>query len=129
MMELKLELGDGDDKVVSLTMFRANREERERISGSKVIGFGGVSERPNYCRHQRVTMDTTLAELVCDQCNQRLNPIEWLANLVEHWHHIQRAIQRWNDSYDRAKAAEASLELRSRTKCQHCKQMTRIRGL
>lgn len=127
MKELTMVLGEGDDKVVSLSLFKANREERKRVSETRIVGFGGSTDPKHRCQHQQVEVDTTLAELTCQQCSSKLNAIEWIANLVEHWHFIQHAIQSWHDSYTRAKALEAAVDLKTRTKCQHCEKLTKVR--
>lgn len=126
--ETKFELGDGEEKVVSLTLFRANRERRESSNNLKVTAFGVTTQEKQRCLHRQVSLDTTHAELKCDTCEMRLNPIEWISNLVDEWHYIQRGITRWHDARRAAKAEQGALELKQRAKCQHCGKMTRVRG-
>jgi len=72
------------------------------------------------CAHNKVTVDTTLAELVCDDCKVRLNPIEYIAGLIDHWHRVeQRAAA--------AREAVKLLDAKQKCRCDHCGKMTRVR--
>jgi hypothetical protein len=127
MKETKMVLGDGDEKVVCITVFRANREQRELSNRTSIVGFGGVQPSRQHCPHRHVSLDTSHAELECDDCKHRLNPIEWIANHLDHWHWIQRKIDEFKETERRAAAAMTALELRQRAKCEHCGGITRVR--
>ena len=64
-------------------------------------------------------VDEKLAEVRCGQCNERLNPV---------WVLLQMAQKetRWHESMKRYQEEMERLSKRSKTKCNHCGQMTRI---
>jgi hypothetical protein len=71
------------------------------------------------CRHGPFEVDDKLDEVICGTCKARLNPmhvLRRLANEETQWHFSRR---RYVDEMRR-------LAARSRTKCQHCGQITRI---
>ncbi len=59
------------------------------------------------------------AEVTCGKCKTKLNPMWVLGQLAN-------GDRRYAESQRAAKAAQARLDERSRTKCEHCKRMTRI---
>jgi hypothetical protein len=72
------------------------------------------------CTHQNVTVDPLLANLVCNDCGQALNPVAWIAMLADHWDRIIRLSKEYRD-------AKAALDEKIRTKCQHCGKFTPVR--
>lgn len=67
----------------------------------------------------KLIIDEKLATVECGHCGERLNPmsaLSWLAHRDSQFH---RAAKRYQEEQRR-------LAARSRTKCQHCGQMTRI---
>jgi len=64
-------------------------------------------------------VDDTLAEVTCGQCKQKLNPMWVLKQLVQ-------KESRWFAHFARYQGEMKRLAERSRTKCQHCGEMTRI---
>jgi ribosomal protein S27E len=102
---MKIELPGDDGKVISLEVRRASFEAR-RLRRT--------------CTHSRVWMDTSLAELECQDCGEKLNPVEYLANLVEEWARIERlyAMYRQEREY---------VATRKKVKCRHCGHFTNIR--
>ncbi|WP_321820843.1 MULTISPECIES: hypothetical protein [unclassified Burkholderia] len=75
---------------------------------------------PGKCWHQRqYLIDASLAEVVCGDCGQKLNPMWVLQQLMNKDHRIHEL----NETYEQQKK---DLAERSRTKCEHCGKMTRI---
>ena len=75
------------------------------------------------CRHSRVTVDERKNLLTCRDCEAEVNPMWWMSRYI---------IDEWSRFESRRKAAGeavAMAEKRSRTKCEHCARMTRIRGV
>lgn len=71
------------------------------------------------CQHKRALIDRKLGMLECADCGKTLNPIEFLVYLAGEeglWFHNR---QKYYDAMKR-------LDARSKTKCEHCGQMTRI---
>lgn len=76
--------------------------------------------RSGECFHRRIVIDPELSEIECTDCKAKLNPLKWIENQV--------SVFRWFMERER----EASLtiqaaNLRTRTKCRHCGQMTPVR--
>lgn len=72
------------------------------------------------CPHGKYLVDETAATVECALCHAKLNPIHVLsvlANRETMWH---RARARYQEEMK-------LLTERSRTKCQHCGKLTRIR--
>lgn len=71
------------------------------------------------CLHGPFLIDEKLATVECEKCEEKLNPIWVLTRLAGQettWHTYE---QKYNEDM-------ARLKERSRTKCEHCKEMTRI---
>lgn len=64
-------------------------------------------------------VDPKLAEVECGKCGEKLNPMWVLAEIASHDRRLHESQARYQDEQRR-------LAERSRTKCQHCHQMTRI---
>lgn len=64
-------------------------------------------------------VDEKLAEVECGKCGAKLNPMWVLAQIAGQDRRLHEAAARYQDEQKR-------LAERSRTKCQHCHQMTRI---
>jgi hypothetical protein len=71
------------------------------------------------CRHQRFTVDAALAQVSCADCKERLDPMFALIQLA-------RKETRYHELHARYQDEMQRLGERSKTKCQHCDQMTRI---
>jgi len=105
MWDTKIELpGDGGN-VISLKVHRASFQTR-RLRKT--------------CTHNRVEIDTSLAELECLDCGKTLNPVEYLAYLVEEWVRIERL-------YENYRKEKEYVETRKKVKCRHCGHFTNIR--
>lgn len=104
---MKIDLPDADgSNVITLSVVRESRRLRE-IGGTR-------------CSHMNVTTDTTLAELKCGDCGERLNPVEYLAGLAEEWHRIERL-------YFQYREAKAAYDAKGRCRCEHCGKLTRVK--
>ncbi len=102
------------DKVVRLPVRkRPNERQLER-----------VPYEPGKCEHLNVTFFYSEAEneVTCGACGAKLNPIWVIAQLGN-----QEC--RWLEARRRYIEAKAEHEKRRRCKCQHCGQMTNIRGM
>lgn len=72
------------------------------------------------CKHLHVLVDSELADVQCQDCGEKLNPI-WvlyrLATEESRFDHRRKALM---DEREK-------LQAKQRTKCQHCGKMTRVR--
>ena len=71
------------------------------------------------CRHSKFLVDETLDYVECGLCGKHLNPMWVLGQLCSR---ESLAQQRVDSLHEIAKNIEGKV----RTKCQHCKKMTRI---
>ena len=71
------------------------------------------------CRHPHFEVDEKLAEVTCRACGEKMNPM-WV--LIQIAHDERRLTDRLLSLRTECRL----LEGRVRTKCQHCKKMTRI---
>lgn len=79
-----------------------------------------LTEVHNYqCQHRRFEINAKLAKVKCADCKEQLDPMFALIQLV-------RAETRYHELHARYQDEMQRLAERSRTKCQHCGQMTRI---
>jgi hypothetical protein len=69
--------------------------------------------------HHGFTVDDQLAEVTCVGCGEKLNPMWVLGELARRENRYHELHARYHDELKR-------LADRSRTKCEHCDQMTRI---
>ena len=75
---------------------------------------------PNKCRHEGpYEVDETLLEVECGQCRERLSPMWVLVRLATKESQYTRIREACTEEQKR-------LAERSRTKCHHCGEMTRI---
>jgi ribosomal protein S27E len=72
------------------------------------------------CYHGPFVVNTELAHVACEKCGEKLNPLYVLGRLANQE-------RQWHESFVRYQDEMKRLAERSRTKCQHCGKMTRIR--
>lgn len=102
---IKVDLPAEGAEVISLTLIRESRFGRR------------FTKR---CAHSNVQVDTTLADLLCLNCNEKLNAVQWVADMIEEWHRI-------TDLTRRNREAAANYEAKKRCRCQHCQKITNVR--
>ncbi len=73
------------------------------------------------CQHAQVTVDPTFAELICQGCARKLNPVEWIAWLASRWDSVM-------NSYRAARAENERLALKRKAKCRDCGSFVELRG-
>lgn len=73
------------------------------------------------CFHRRFLIDDKLQQVECGDCGEKLNPMFALEQLCRNEDRYHELHARYHDELRR-------LAERSRTKCEHCGQMTRISG-
>ena len=73
------------------------------------------------CSHTNVTyvVDEKLAEVQCGECGAKLEPVWVLRQLCE-------KEAKWNRNREEYLAIKEEVQGRTRTRCQHCDQMTSI---
>lgn len=71
------------------------------------------------CWHRRFLIDETLNEVECRDCGAKLNPMYALKQLAQQENKYHEYHARYQDELQR-------LSDRSKTKCEHCRKMTRI---
>lgn len=99
-----------DDNVTVLPV-----KQRSDLGNEHVFSSVPLSK----CWHRRYVVDDKLAEVECADCHEKLNPQWVLQQLANQEHRYHELHARYHDELKR-------LGERSRTKCQHCGQMTRI---
>lgn len=112
-MSITIDL-DEEDRATVLSFPGKKKQEAEEGPYLKRVLY-----KPG-CQHDRgFEVDEKLGEVECLACGQKLNPM-WalvqLASMETRWH---RYHEQYQDEMKR-------LSERSRTKCQHCGEMTRI---
>jgi hypothetical protein len=89
---------------------------------AKVICFNEAKAKweSKSCRHRRIIVDEELAEVVCETCGAKLNPVAMLAR-------FSKEETRWVRERNSLIELRKQLEEKQRCKCQHCGKFTRIR--
>lgn len=101
-----------DEKVINFKKAKDSFESSEVIK--KRFIYSG-------CQHGKYYVNESLTSLECRLCGKDVNPIWALCDTVEKQsRYFKKAL--W------AKEALEKIQKRIRTKCQHCKKMTRING-
>lgn len=72
------------------------------------------------CQHKRAIVDEKLAELTCADCNEKLNPIKFLA-------YMAGTLTQWNYAQQSLAKARAEMDERKRCRCTKCGEWTEIR--
>lgn len=78
--------------------------------------------KPSACYHDAFVVDEKKDTVECAKCGERLNPM-WVLQ------YLAGRDRNMADSWKRSQEAMHRLQERSRTKCEHCGHMTRIRGI
>lgn len=104
--------GDADNVVQLQTPFKVPVPEGRYLARAP---------RLDACLHFNgpFLVNETLAEVTCGKCNEKLNPMWVLGQLVN-------KENRWHEHFARYQDEMRRLAERSRTKCRHCGQMTPI---
>ncbi len=71
------------------------------------------------CRHLSITVDRAETMLTCNGCGHQVNPVEWVASMIEEWCRVRNLI-------DQYKRLLARYEAKQRTRCEHCNKITRV---
>ena len=102
---MKINLPDETGNVISMEVKRENFYTRRLMKT---------------CTHSSVFIDTAASEIECKAYGIKLNPIEYLANLVNEWQRVQ-----W--LYERTNAAIELLKDKQKARCQHCGKYTQVK--
>lgn len=103
-------MSDDTGEVIYLQLKRVDGDVKRVLTLTK--NYGG-------CRHTRFTIDEKLAQVECRDCKQLLDPMYALRQLAHQETRFHDLHERYNDEMRR-------LGERSKTKCEHCRKMTRI---
>jgi hypothetical protein len=101
---VKLKLPDDAGNVIELSVVRDSMIARRMIQS---------------CDHHRVSVDETLNEIKCLDCEEKLNPIGWIVMMAAEWARVQRLTTEYRE-------ARVAYEAKRRCRCEHCKKMTRV---
>lgn len=88
----------------------------EQDIGGVVINF---TRRPQ-CRHNSIIVDESLEQVICKICNERLNPFFVIKEMMKN-------SELWKRQKAEANLAREQAEKKTRTKCQHCGKMTKVK--
>ena len=106
-----------DDNITKLPVkFRKPPDEDRTLFSPWEVG------KPKACYHESFVVDQEKDTVECAACGERLNPM-WVLS------HLATRDRNFADRQKRANEAMNRLKERSRTKCEHCQKMTRIRGI
>lgn len=102
---IKIELpGKDGAEVITLSLVRESKLGRRLLKK---------------CTHVHVTVDTSLKELECNDCKEKLNPVDWIAEMISEWYRIQDITRRHSE-------AAALYAAKQRCRCEHCNRITKI---
>lgn len=109
----KFDLADQKGRtVISLAVVRETMTDRANTGGG--------------CSHVGIEVDPVKATIACTECKAELSPVEWIAQLIEYWHHVSYMHNSYNRSRRAMEMQAKKLERKSRCKCQHCGRVTRV---
>ncbi len=104
-MKTTIPFGPNPDNVIVLDVVRDNMRMRRYLKE---------------CAHRKTKIDTTLSRLVCSDCGEHLNPVEWLAQVAELFEGLAQERARLD-------TARARYEAKQRCRCEHCGKITKVR--
>lgn len=107
-------MADDDNNVTPLGV-RFKKAEEDRVL---LLGWE-VHSPAEKCFHSRFIIDPELEQVECAKCHERLNPM-WVLQ------HLATTDIQFRESRKRYMEEMRRIDERSRTKCEHCGQMTRI---
>ena len=87
-----------------------------------VIKFSRKSERGT-CEHKNIHISAEEDEVLCTDCNVRLNPVWWIQ---KHLKHLNRATERNNSVLSEAREIYKKLENKNSFMCKHCHEVNLI---
>ena len=87
-----------------------------------VIKFSRKSERGT-CEHKNIQISAEEDEVLCTDCNVRLNPVWWIQ---KHLKHLNRATERNNSVLSEAREIYKKLEKKNSFMCKHCHEVNLI---
>lgn len=108
------------EKNVQTQNFELPLEDGETIKFEIVRQSFEERRRQKTCSHQNIRIDTLSSSIFCVACESKLNPIEWLATHVEMWKSVRYL-------YEQQQLYAKTFEGKTRTKCDHCGGITRVR--
>jgi len=91
----------------------------EKKANLIILKDARVKFRPNKCSHNTIIVDEELNTVECEDCKEKLNPIQILVRFA-------REETRWNNSLEEMRKMKAVLDERKRFKCKHCEKITTI---
>ena len=91
-------------------------------TSENVIKFSRKSGRGT-CEHKNIQISAEENEVLCTDCNVRLNPIWWIQ---KHLKHLNRATERNNSVLSEAREIYKKLEKKNSFMCKHCHEVNLI---
>lgn len=87
-----------------------------------VINFSRKFER-NACDHKNIQISAEENEVLCTDCNVRLNPVWWIE---KHLKYLNQATERNNRVLSEAREIYKKLEKKNSFMCKHCHEVNLI---
>lgn len=84
----------------------------------KVIEF----RKKTFCRHNSLIVDEDLEKIECKNCGEKLNPFFAIRKLMQ-------LSEVWKKQKAEADLSRENAEKKTKTKCEHCGKMTRIKNI
>ena len=88
----------------------------------KIIKFAGKSEK-RICQHKHIQISSEENEVLCTDCNVRLNPILWIE---KHLKQLNAVTERNNRILSEYREISKKLEKKGNFLCKHCHEMNTI---
>ena len=95
----------------------------EIIENDKPIDIISLRRKHNSCQHQKIFVDDSLNEIICQLCGERINPIWWLKKWADEESFLEFRRDRLQEVVDDIEKKE---KVKNRCKCEHCGKMTKI---
>jgi DNA-directed RNA polymerase subunit RPC12/RpoP len=77
------------------------------------------------CKHTHVEVDESLWSVECQDCGEKLDPIQYLVQLAKEENFVRYRVEELKEEHKRIMEV---LEKKTRTRCEHCGKYTRIGG-
>ncbi|WP_394651383.1 hypothetical protein [uncultured Acinetobacter sp.] len=100
-------------------------EEKHTISVNdqdQLIKFERKYDRP-VCHHKNIQISEQDSEVLCTDCNTKLNPVHWIA---KHLKQLNQVTARNNRMLSEAREIQNKLEKKNKFMCKHCHEVNVI---
>lgn len=93
------------------------------IQTSKVISLDKKRIEYGRCKHFKMIVSEDVAEITCQECGEKLNPIWVLSRFAREEKTLREQLR---NQLVRLKNIEVAMNRKTRTKCKHCNRYTPV---